>query len=289
MQAGPDVGNYSKILVAFDGSESSRNALKQTLSGFEESWIKVLVVTPAYEGELELVGIHDIQGLLRGPTEELTQAAREIIGSESARVSVEVVKGETFERIVDVAENESCTLIVMGRRGLHRVERMLMGSVTAKVIVHSSTDVLVIPRDAEIGWDNILVATDGSADSAKALTKAIDLGKTHSGRVTGVTVVDMHPEHYADAAGVVDKLDEKAKIVLEGAAARASAAGMELHTHLLHGDPAAEITGYARKKNAGIILVGSRGLTGLKKIFLGSVAEKVIGLSPCAVFVTKPD
>lgn len=283
------MGNYSKILVAFDGSESSRNALRQILSKFEESWIKVLIVVPAYEGELELVGIHDIQGLLRGPTEELTQAAREIIGSESARVNIDVVKGEAFEQIIDVAKNESCTLIVMGRRGLHRVERMLMGSVTAKVIVHSSTDILVIPRDAEIGWKNITVATDGSVDSEKALAKAIDLGKSHGSGLTGVTVVDMHPEHYADAAGVVDQLDEKAKTVLEKAVAGAATAGMELHTQLLHGDPAAEITGYARKNNAGIIFVGSRGLTGLKKIFLGSVAGKVIGLSSCAVFVTKPD
>ncbi|MFA6001424.1 MAG: universal stress protein [Thermoleophilia bacterium] len=283
------MGSYSKILVAFDGSESSRNALSQTLSKFEESWIKVLIVVPAYEGELELVGIHDIQSLLRGPTKELTQAAQEIVGSESARVNIDVVKGEAFERIIDVAKNESCTLIVMGRRGLHRVERMLMGSVTAKVIVHSSTDILVIPREAQISWDNIIVATDGSTDSEKALRKAIDLGKSRGGDVIGVKVVDMHPEHYADAAGVVDKLDIKAKTVLETAVASASAEGVELKTQLLHGDPAGEITGYARKSDAGIIFVGSRGLTGLKKIFLGSVAEKVIGLSPCAVYVTKPD
>lgn len=283
------MGNYSKILVAFDGSESSRNALRQTLDKFEESWIKVLIVVPAYEGDLELVGIRDLEGVLRGPTEDLTQAAKEIIGSDAGRVNIEVVKGEAFARIIDIAENENCSLIVMGRRGLHRLERMFMGSVTAKVIVHSSTDVLVIPHDAEIGWDNIIVATDGSADSEKALTKAMDLGKSHSGSVTGVTVVDMHPEHYADAAGVVDQLDEKAKTVLEGVAARASAAGVELRTQLLHGNPAAEITGYARENKAGIIFVGSRGLTGLKKIFLGSVASKVIGLSPCAVFITKPD
>lgn len=283
------MGSYSKILVAFDGSDSSRNAVRQTLDKFEDSWIKVLIVVPAYEGELELVGISDVQSLLRGPTEELKQAAQEIIGSESSRVNIGVVKGEAFERIIDIAENESCTLIVMGRRGLHRVERMLMGSVTAKVIVHASTDVMVIPREAEVNWDNVLVATDGSADSDKALKKAIALSKSHNTCMTGVTVVDMHPEHYGDASEVVDKLDEKAKKVIEEAAAGASAEGVELQTHLLHGDPAKEITDYARDSKAGIIFVGSRGLTGLKKIFLGSVAEKIIGLSPCAVFVTKPD
>lgn len=283
------MGNYSKILVAFDGSESSRNALRQALDKFEDSWIKVLIVTPAYEGDLELVGIHDIHSLLSGPTEELKQAAKEIIGSDSARVNIDVVKGEAFERIIEVAEDENCSLIVMGRRGLHRVERMLMGSVTAKVIVHSSTDILVIPREAEIGWDNMIVATDGSANSEKALAKAIDFGKRYKSQLTGVNVVDMHPEHYADAAGVVEQLDEKANMILKDAVSRTKADGVELNSQLLHGNPAAEITNYAKENNAGIIFVGSRGLSGLKKVFLGSIAEKIIGLSPCAVFVTKPD
>ena len=113
---------------------------------FRSSWIKVLVVIPAYNGDLELVGVSDLEGLLRGPTDELVGAARQITQADSGRVNIEVVKGEAYEQIVDVAKREDCTLIVMGRRGLHRVERMLMGSVTEKVIVHSARDVLVIPR-----------------------------------------------------------------------------------------------------------------------------------------------
>jgi len=283
------MGNYSKILVAFDGSESSRNALRQTLDKFEESWLKVLIVVPAYEGDLELVGIRDLEGLLRGPTAELTEAAKEIIGPDSARVNVDIAKGEAYEQIIDTAEKESCTLIVMGRRGLHRLERMLMGSVTAKVIVHAATDVLVIPREAEIGWENIVVATDGSNNSKKALDKALGFAISHGSTVTGLNVVDMHPEHYADASGVVDKLEQKGMAVLKEAENQAAAAGVKLVTHLSHGDPGAEITAYAKENLAGIIFTGSRGLSGLKKIFLGSVAEKVIGLSSCAVFVTRPD
>jgi len=283
------MGNYSKILVAFDGSESSRNALRQTLARFEESWIKVLIVVPTYEGDLELVGVHDVEGLLRGPTDELKQTASEIVGAESARVNIEVARGEAFEQIIDVAQKESCTLIVMGRRGLHRLERMLMGSVTAKVIVHADSDVLVIPRDAAIGWDNILVATDGSADAERALTKAMVFAKAHSGTITCVSVVDMHPEHYADAGDVVEKLEQKAKSVLEESEARTRSENVEFMAHLALGDPAVEITNFAGSNNTGIIFVGSRGLTGIKKIFLGSVAEKVIGLSEVPVYVTKTE
>ncbi len=282
------MGGYSKILVAFDGSDSAINALKQTFSKFEQSWIKVLIAVPAYEGDLELVGVHDLEALLRGPVDDLTKMTQEIVGSDSSRVSIEAVQGEAFERIVDMAEKESCNLIVMGRRGLHRVERMLMGSVTAKVIVHTTRDILVVPRNANIDWGNILLAIDGSEFSNAALDRALEFAGKASGGLTAISVVDMYPENYADATEVVEKMGKKALAVLDDSRAKAEAAGVELQTQVLHGDPAEEITAYAKKNGAGVVFLGSRGLSGLKKIFLGSVAEKVIGLSDSPVYVVKP-
>jgi hypothetical protein len=281
------MGSYSKILVAYDDSESSRNALDQALTRFHDGWIKVLAVVPPYEGDLELVGVHDVQGLLQGPRKHLQEAVQEIVGSESARVKISVEQGDAFERIIDDAEEESCNLIVMGRRGLHGLERMLMGSVTAKVIVHTDKDVLVVPRKAVIDWKNILVATDGSAFSDVALKKAMTFAQDYDGRLTAVSVVDMYPEYYADAPQVVEKMEGKSRAVLDQARTQVEAAGLEIDTHVLHGDPAEEITAFAKKNDAGILFLGSRGLSGLKRVFLGSVAEKVIGLSGCPVFVAK--
>ncbi|MBE0429098.1 MAG: universal stress protein [Thermoleophilia bacterium] len=281
------MGNYSKILVAFDGSQSSRNALAQTLAGFEHGWIKVVVVVPSYDGDLELIGVSDLEALLRGPADELADAAREITLADAGRVNIEVVKGEAYEKIVDLAVRENCTLTVMGRRGLHRVERMLMGSVTEKVIVHSPTDVLVIPRNASVSWDNILVATDGSEYSRAALDKALLFARETGGRLQAVSVVDIYPETYADAPEVVAKMEEKALTALEDTRRKAGAEGIVISTQLLHGDPGEEISKMAAGGRAGILFVGNRGRTGLKKIFLGSVAQKVIGLSACPVFVSQ--
>lgn len=281
------MGNYSKILVAFDGSESSRNALEQALANFQQSWLKVLVVVPDYDGDLELVGVSDLEGLLRGPTQELEKQAREITGGESARVSIEVSRGVAHEKIIDTAEEESCTLIVMGRRGLHRVERMLMGSVTAKVIVHTAKDVLVVPRDAVVDWGKIVLAMDGSPAGEAALDKALSFARDAGSSLQIVSVVDMYPENYADAAEVVDKLGKKAAAVLDEARGKADAAGVAVETHVLHGDPAEEITSFARENKAGVIFMGNRGRSRLKKIFLGSVAQKVIGLAGSPVYVAK--
>ncbi len=281
------MGDYSKILVAFDGSQSSENALRQTLAGFEQSWIKVLGVVPGYDGDLEMVGVRDLEGLLRGPTDDLKQKALAIIKADSSRAGIDVVRGEAFRQIVDFAEKESCNLIVMGRHGLHRVERMLMGSVTAKVIVHSPMDVLVFPNGGVINWKNILLATDGSASGDAALEKALAFAGKKNGSLTAISVVDMHPEYYADAGEVVEKMEKKAAAVLDRAREQAAAAGFDITTQVLRGDPAGEITSFGEKNGAGITFVGSRGQSGLRKIVLGSVAQKVIGLSGSPVYVVK--
>lgn len=281
---------HVKILVAFDGSESSKNALKQAiaLSERENSWIKVLAVVPDYEGDLELVGVSNLKETLKGPTDKLVAEAKAVADSLSADILTDVEQGEAYEKIIDVAEDENCDLIVMGRRGLRRMERMLMGSVTARVISHSDNNVLVVPRNAVVDWDNICVATDGSQYSDVALERAIEYARDLGGRLTIAAVVDMHPEYYADATDIVDKMGIKASETLEKAAATAEKAGVEVKTELLRGDPAQELATLAKNEDCGIIFVGTRGRSGVKKLLLGSVAEKIIGLSHCPVFVAKP-
>jgi nucleotide-binding universal stress UspA family protein len=283
------MGRYKKILVAFDGSESSKNALRQAiaLAGAEKSWIKALAVVPSYEGDLELVGVSDIENVLKGPVEKLVRSAEEVARAEMTNIITNIQQGEAYEKIVDVAEEENCDLIVMGRRGLRRLERMLMGSVTARVIVHSTKDVLIVPRGASVGWDNTLLATDGSAHSEAALDRALYFASSRGGTLTAVSVVDIYPEFFAEAPEVVEKMEKKSAEILEGAVRKARAAGVEMESVLLRGNPAEEIVGLAGQKEAGLIFMGSRGMSGLRKIVMGSVTEKVIGLTSCPVFVVK--
>jgi nucleotide-binding universal stress UspA family protein len=174
------VAKYRKILVAFDGSESGENALVQAfrLANDEKSWITVVTVVPAYTGDLSLTGVGDIYDAVTRPGEQLLSRAREIAKLEGALVKTVLEEGEAHERLVDRAEADNCGVIVMGRRGRSKLEKALMGSVTARVIGHSQRDVLVVPPGAVIGWKNILVATDGSRNSINAVEKAVDLAKS---------------------------------------------------------------------------------------------------------------
>lgn len=280
---------YRKMLVAFDGSESSKNALKQAivLRDLEKSWIKVLAVVPSYEGDLELVGVREIQKVLQGPTEKLIKAATEVARSASTEVMTNVEQGEAYEKIVDVAEEENCDLIVMGRRGLNPVERMLMGSVTARVIAHSGKDVLIVSRSAILAPDNILLATDGSAHSEAAMDRALHFVKMCKGKLTVVSVVDVYPEFYAEAPEIVEQMEKKSVQIIDETRKKAEEAGVKLETQILSGNAAEEIVNLAQDIGAGAIFMGSRGRSGLKKLLMGSVAEKVVGLAHCPVLVAK--
>ena len=164
------MSRYRKILVAVDNSESGRNALHQAfkLANEEKCWITVTSVVPPYEGEIELLGVKDIRAALRKPCDEALAEVEKIAKTERMLVKTVCEEGEVHERIVDLADAENCDVIVMGKRGLHRIERALIGSVTARVIGHTQRDVLVVPNGTVVGWKKIVLATDGSKHSAKA-------------------------------------------------------------------------------------------------------------------------
>jgi nucleotide-binding universal stress UspA family protein len=283
------MGRYKKILVAFDGSESSRNALLQAfrLANDEKCWITVVSVVPPYEGELELVGVKDIRTALRKPCEDALSEAGKLADKEKALIKTVCEEGAVYERIIDLADAENCDVIVLGRRGLHGLGRAFMGSVTARVIGHSQKDVLVVPEGASIGWKNILLATDGSRYSSAATEKALDFAKSYGGDLKVISVVDVPSEFYAEAPVVYEKLAAKAKEFVAGASESAKKSGINASGLVGEGAAHEVITETAKKEKADLIIMGSHGRTGIKRLLMGSVTEKVIGYAHCPVLVVK--
>ncbi len=283
------MGRYRKILVAIDGSESSMHALRESfkLAVNEKSWITVTSVIPPYEGELELVGVRNIVASLRKPCEDALSRAEKFAKEERALIKTVCEEGAVYERIVDLAEAENCDLIIMGRKGASRLESALIGSVTARVIGHSRRDVLVIPNGSQVGLKNILLATDGSKYSNIAAERAVDFAKSYGGNLKVVSIVDVPAEYYAEAPKAVDNLIESAKGFVKDVKKSAEAAGVDADTFVGEGEAYEIITKLSREQKADIIIMGSHGRTGLKRLLMGSVTEKVIGHSPCPVLVIK--
>jgi nucleotide-binding universal stress UspA family protein len=283
------MAKYRKILVAFDGSESSTNALLQgfKLAVEEKSWITVATVVPSYEGDLDLTAVGNIHRALRRPGEEILSKAAALAKKEGALIRTVLEEGDIYVRLVDLAEAENCGVIVMGRRGTSPLGQALIGSVTARVIGHSQRDVLVVPEGTAIGWKKILIATDGSRYSDLATDKAIDFAASYGGSVSAVSVVDVPAEFYAEAPNVVEKLIGNAKVFVASVKEKAEKRVVPASTFVGEGDAYAVIARISHEENVDMIVMGSHGKTGLKRLLMGSVTEKVIGHSPCPVLVVK--
>ncbi len=281
------MAKFNKILVAVDGSEASRNALRQSfkLAFDEKKWITVVAINPPYQGDLSLVGVSNISEVLKGPGEKNLEEARQIAEAENASIKTRLEEGEPFQKIVDVAEEERCELIVMGRRGISDIERALMGSVTSKVIGSFRGRTLVVPENTTIGWNTILVATDGSKFSDAAVDEAINYSKSYGASLSIVNVVYTNDEFLANAPDVVEKMVEKAKTGLSEARTKAQKEGVDAEVFVREGEPYQIIVALAKELNVDTIVMGSHRKSGLKRIFMGSVTSMVIGHASCPVMV----
>jgi nucleotide-binding universal stress UspA family protein len=281
------MAKYRKILVAYDGSTSAKNAL--TLAGQlareDKSWIKVLAVVPSYEGDLNLIGISDIKGAITGPGERLLAEARKIAESEGVHILTDLGQGEPYEQIVHVADDENCDLIIMGRRGSGNLERELMGSVTARVIGHTRKDVLVIPEKSALAWGKILLATDGSPSCDNALARSLEIAQERGSKLAAVSVVYTNDEFYALGQNVIQGLYEEADKMLDKVKRWGGDLGIQAEIFIKDGEPHLAIVDLAKELASDLVIMGCHGRKGLTRLLMGSVTERVIGYADCPVLV----
>jgi nucleotide-binding universal stress UspA family protein len=277
------------ILIAIDGSDSSTNALHQTIKFAKEKNCKVTVLTvlPPYERGLELGIVKNIKVVFRSLGEKILAGALAVAQEGGIQVETVLGEGNTHEAIIDTAQSKDCDLIIVGRRGLTHLDRAFMGSITARVIGYSPIDVLVIPHDSTVKWGNILLAVDGSKYSEFAVDKAISMVRSCGGKINILSVVDVSDELFAQAPNLVKEMVSSAHEMVESVKGKVMSAGIEAEAFVREGETHEKILHMAKELNADLICMGSHGRTGLKRLLMGSVTEKVIGSASLPVLVVK--
>lgn len=165
--------------------------------------------------------------------------------------------------------------IIVGRKGLSDIERLLMGSVTSRVIGSSSCHVLVVPRETKLGFKKILIAHDGSAFGEGAWRQAIKLVERAGSEIIAVSM----------ARNESRKLE--LQMILQHLEASARRHDIKLQSLLPQGRPFEQIIQAAQDEGVNLIVLGSHGRLGLAHLFMRSVAERVIGTVKCPVLVAK--
>jgi nucleotide-binding universal stress UspA family protein len=135
---------YRKVLIAVNGS---MDVLHQGLhlAQDEKCWVTVVKVIPPNEGDLELVGIKNLDDLLDSGGQAAVDRINRTAKTEGALVKTRLETGEVHRKIVEVAEEERCDLIIMGAQKVKKGLMRLFGDNTVeKVIGSAPCPVLVV-------------------------------------------------------------------------------------------------------------------------------------------------
>jgi nucleotide-binding universal stress UspA family protein len=144
-------------------------------------------------------------------------------------------------------------------------------------------------------FTRIVVGTDGSETAGEAVRQAIELAKLSGSQLNIVSAYApvsqsrVKGEQLGAPADVQYEIGprEDVNLVLDAAAAAAKREGLEVQTHPVEGDPAEAILSVAEKTDAGLIVVGNKGMTGARRFLLGSVPNNVSHHAPCSVMIVQ--
>jgi nucleotide-binding universal stress UspA family protein len=142
-------------------------------------------------------------------------------------------------------------------------------------------------------FSSIVVGTDGSETAGTAVERAIELARSLGASIELVSAFEPVPARRMrtgrvprDVEWVVNpRADVEA--TLRDAAAAVEAAGVPVRTYAREGDPADAILDVAEERDADLIVVGNKGMTGAKRFLLGSVPNKVSHHAPCSVLIIR--
>lgn len=236
----------------------------------------------------------NLPDLLGRTTETVTERVQVVTGRSTQEFDVEVTDGVPHAAIVRVAENARASLLVIGNQGHGGLDRMLLGGVASQVVRHAHAAVLVARRRESRG--QVLVATDLSDPSLPALAAGVQEAARLGARVTFLHCVE-GPQLGADPGGPVlggtamappmellDVMRRAAEDELARAVERVGGGG---ECVIEIGPPSTIIVRTAEELGCELVVVGTTGRTGLRRMLLGSVAEAVVHRAGCSVLVVR--
>lgn len=272
-------GRAGALLLATDGSEFSAGATRVALDLAGRTAAPLTAVSISMI-DLEAEGVAaEVIAKSRDEARKVLERVQEAAGERRAAVRTEVREGiNPAKEIVRAADDLHADLIIIGRRGRRGLARLMVGEATRRVIGFADCNVLVVPKAAALWKNRILLATDGSRHGDRAAAAAQALARRFSLPVTVVSVLK---------AGFDEARRAEGRQAVERVRQAFQAEGIAVEGQVLEGDSAQEIVACAQRAGADLIVMGSHGRTGLGRLVLGSVSEKVIGQAACPVLVVK--
>ncbi|NVB81166.1 MAG: universal stress protein [Kofleriaceae bacterium] len=284
-----------KILCPVDFSAGSKQALRWAVRLATEADAELVVFhawqTPAVAAEYAFAATMTAQ-LQEAAVQALAadlEAARSLGAS---RASSRLVNGPAWSMIVDEVAAGGFDIVVMGKHGRTGLKRFLIGSVAENVVRRASCPVLVVPTEREpTSFAKVLVPVDFSACSHAAMDAVPALVQPGGEGITLLHVIDLPVNYHGEPKieGLMEAVDKRGTETLERWAGELRAkVSVPVTPRSRIGRAATESLAVLDELPAfDLVVVGSHGRTGLARALIGSVAEKIVRLAPCAVLVVR--
>jgi universal stress protein E len=281
-----------RILVASDLSQRSRRALRRAMA-----------LTRQFGWELSILYVADddrpgalIAEECRGAEEALHELV-EKLGAPSPPSAPSVITrvGDPFRVIVDEANAVQADLIVMGAHRKRLLGDVFTGTTIERVMRLGGRPVLMVNADSEAPYAKVAAAVDLSEASANALRTARKLGLLEPSSTAAVHAFTPIAEGHMHYAGIEGELIAE-HVAASAREARSAVAGFladdglgDIATVIVErGAPFEVIQDAVKKMRTDLLVIGTRGYGGLKRILLGSVADQVLRGIGCDILAVPP-
>jgi nucleotide-binding universal stress UspA family protein len=309
---------YRSILVPLDGSNFGEHALPLAATIARRAGARLtlaLVHEPAATlyGEGAVVLSEDLDRIYRQQKRTYLESIQARMGKTApSSITTRLLEGGVIEALAAQVAEEKVDLVVMTTHGRGPLGRFWLGSVTDKLVRQLSVPLLLVhpaatvpDLSAERIIKHIIVPLDGSDLAERVLTPATAVGELMNSDYTLLRVVKpVHPSlpytegmSLAQLAGeILDRIEKlqgevrkEAQDYLNGVTGRLRARALRVQTRIaVEEHPATAILHEAASHDADLVAIETHGRAGLSRLFLGSVADKVLRGSTIPILVQRP-
>ncbi|WP_435181618.1 universal stress protein [Halorussus sp. AFM4] len=245
--------------------------------------------TPATDGEGT-----DRRDRLEREARAAIAAAADLLG-DGVAVETDLLHGRPHEAILGYVADRDVDLVVMGTHGRTDLRRALVGGTTERVVRLSERPVLTVGPDADPadGYGTVLIPTDGSDGVEPAVDCGLAVAAAFGATVHALYVADVRSFVADEEADVeapdaaLDLLEDRGEDAVRSVVERAGDRGLDAAGDVVDGVPSRAIVDAAADRDADLVVLGTRGRTGLDRLLLGSVAEKVLRRVDCPALTVR--
>ncbi|HET7375559.1 MAG TPA: universal stress protein [Anaerolineae bacterium] len=285
---------FSKILVPLDGSALSERAIEPALAIGRRSYSEIILARAPIV-DLALAAAPDRHSdQLHTESYNYLSEIQLSYASPYVKFHSQTIEGEPANAIIQTAVEERVDLIVMSTHGYSGITRLMLGSVTEKVLRSAPCPVLAIRSTQPIR--RVLIPLDGSPLAERALPLGLELADRLGGEATLLRVVERAvPPNALELDWIENGLSRRLQNDLNDEASDYLHARLKDHTYtnctlnstIRIGSAADTILDFVDAHETDLVVMASHGRTGLSRIVYGSVTEKILRRAACSVMIVR--